>query len=80
MEREKVSQQWATEVPEQQARGAPEWQAGEVPEQRVRGAPEQQVEERPTAETARPPPQYTGVDPKAVARSFGGHRRFKKLY
>ena len=60
------------EVPEQWARGVPTQQAEEVLEQRAK--PE------PTVEEAGPPPQDTGVDPKAVAGDSGRQRWYKKLY
>ena len=59
-------------VPEQQATGVLEQQAKEF---LVRW-----VEQRPTVEEAGPPPQNTGVNPTAVPRGSSAKHRFKKLY
>ena len=73
-------ERWVEEVPEQQARGALERRAEEVPEQQARGAPNRWAKERLMVETMGPPPQDTGVDPKATARGSGRQRRFRKVY
>ena len=65
-------------VPMGQAMGVPEQQAEANTEQQAERAPERQAEQRSTKEP-RPPPQSTGVDPKATPGGSSRHRRFKKL-
>ena len=74
-----VTEQRAEGVSMQQTMVVPVGRATEVPEQQAEANPEQQAEQRSIEEEPRIPPQSTRIDPAAMPRGLGRHRRFKKL-